>query len=423
MFGLFKKPQATQDQEPELLPQTNRYVIPKQTREAVIDSALQAAFPVKPIAGKNAGATMDFFDSSAAVGNNFGTGVSDTHIRWFGSHSFIGYQTCAIFAQHWLIDNACQIPVDDSLRKGWKITKNDGEEIDTKTLATITQLDKRFNIQNKARDFAKFGRVYGVRVAVFNVDSPDKDYYELPFNPDGVKPGSYKGITMNDPYYTIPLLTQDSQNPNSSNFYEPEFWVIGGKKYHKSHCVVFRHSEVPQILKPSYIYGGISLTQQIFEAAYNAEVTSGEIPQLVQNMRTYIYKMDLSQVAADPIGFEERLGTISEVRNNHGIQAIGLGDELTQIQTTLTGLDEIVIGRYQICAAVAQMPLAKLMKTDLTGGLVKGGGEESIYHETLESLQAKILPFMERHYQLLSISEQLTDNGIDVVFNKLDAMT
>jgi hypothetical protein len=30
--------------------------------------------------------------------------------------------------------------------------------------------------------------------------------YELPFNPDGVKPGKYKGMTQVDPYWLAPVL-------------------------------------------------------------------------------------------------------------------------------------------------------------------------------------------------------------------------
>lgn len=428
MFGFRKKDTSpTIDQVDDVLPSTNKYqqMFPKKSRDEVISAVIDMAMPVKPRATMDSkGATMDFNDPSIGFGQTFGTALSDTHLTWFGSHSFIGYQACAIFAQHWLVDAACTIPVDDSIRKGWKLTKNDGEEIDIKTLNQITQIDKRYNITNKLREFAKFGRVYGVRVAIFQVESNDPKYYELPFNIDGVKPGSFRGVLMTDPYYTIPLLTGKSTDPNSPDFYEPEFWLIGGKKYHKSHCIVFRHSEVAQILKPSYIYGGVSLTQQIFEAVYNAEITATEVPQLIQNMRTYVYKMDLARALQDPQGFNERLGAISEIRNNYGIQAISLEDELSQLQTALSGLDELVLGRYQIVASVAQMPIVKLMKTPMAGGLADAGkGEESIYHETLESLQTKMLPFLERYYQLIAKSEFNSSFAIDVVFNKLDAMT
>jgi len=262
-----------------------------------------------------------------------------------------------------------------------------------------------------------------VRVAVFLVDSDDPEYYQLPFNIDGVKPGSYKGILMNDPYYCIPIVDRKSFDPNSPEFYEPEFWQIGDKKYHKSHCVIFIHSDVPQILKPTYIYGGIPLTQQLFEAVYNAEITASEVPQLVQTMRQKVLHVDLQQAIANQYEFDSRLAALSEFENNYGTRFIDTEEKLEYFQTTLADLDDLVAGRYRIVASVAQMPVAKLMKTDLTGGLVKGGGEEAIYHETLESLHTKMQPLLNRHYQLLSKSAFGADMKITPVFNKLDAMT
>lgn len=425
MFGFRKKkPEIQTETDSEELPTTRVYSdsLVKKDRREVIRSVLESAFTIKPQKSELA-ATVDFFDQNVGTGNAFGNSLAQVHLDYFASRSFIGFQACAIFAQHWLIDNACTIPVDDALRKGYELTKNDEKEFDASTLSDIKELDKQFDIINKVRDFGKFGRVYGIRIAVFNIDSSDPKYYELPFNIDGVKDKAYKGISFFDPYYITPYLTADNTRPGSQSFYEPDYWLINGKKYHKSHLVIFRHSDVAQVLKPSYIYGGISLTQQIFEAVYNAEITASEVPMIVQTMRMNTLKTDIKRAIADPVGFEERVGMIHHYQNNYGTRFIGLDDDFSQIQTTLTGLDELVMGRYQIVAAVAKMPIAKLMMTDLTGGLVKGGGEEAIYHESLESLQMKLKPMLERHYQLLLKSEFGNADCIDVEFNKLDAMT
>lgn len=387
------------------------------SRDDIINDVIDKSFPVKPVSG----ATQDFLDPSISAGHYFGQSISETNISWFGSRGFPGYQALAIMAQHWLIGKACLIPCADAVRKGWEITKNDGKVFDN--LQDIQRLDKKHKIHEKLVSFANMGRVYGIRVAVFLIDNDDPDYYKMPFNIDSVKPGSFKGIIANDPYYVIPDISQQNQNPLNPMFYEPEYWVINGKKIHHSHCVVFRHREVPQILKPSYIYGGISLTQEIFEAAYNAEISANEIPMLIQNMRMDVLKTDLAQALMNPNELNAKLQDRSQVRSNWGVNLIGIDDDLTQIQTTLTGLDELVQGRYKLVASVAEMPVAKLLKTDLTGGLVKGGGEEAIYHETLESLQRKMLPFLEKYYQLLLASEFGYKDNIDIVFNKLDAMT
>jgi phage-related protein (TIGR01555 family) len=387
---------------------------PKQARSELIKAVVSNNIGSQPQG------TMDAL--SIGGGLMFGQGISDNHLSWYGNHSFIGYQACAIFAQHWLIDNACSIPVDDAIRKGWELSNSNGESLDDKELLAICKLDKKHNIIKTLREYAKFGRVYGLRVAVFDIETANPDeYYLNPFNIDGITKGSYKGIIHHDPQYMIP--GQAGQDPRKKGFYEPEFWVISGRKYHKSHCIIYYHSEVPQMLKPAYMYGGISLTQQIFETVYNAEISANEVPQLLQKMRKYVYKMDLERALLNPQGLQETMLNITELSDNYGIQAIGLEDSMEALTTTLTGLDEVVAGRYKLVASVAQMPVAKLMKTDLTGGLVKGGGEEAIYHETLESLHIKLEPLLDRHYLILCKSELGINDGLTIKFNKLDAMT
>jgi len=418
MFGtLFSKKQPIE--EPDLTPSTRIAKRLGKTRDEILEEVTNKAITVPPLKT----GVMDFETANLGTNSGYGESISDTHINWFGAHSFIGYQACAILSQHWLIDLASTAPVEDSIRKGWKITKNDGEEFDEKVMAKILSKDKKMKLKERLINFGVFGRKYGLRVAIFQVESSDPDYYELPFNIDGVKKGSYKGIIMNDPYYCYPELRNNSTNANSQDFYEPEFWVIAGRRYHKSHCIIFRHSEVAQILKPSYIYGAISLTQQIFESVYNAEVTAAEIPQLIQNMRLYVMHMDLSQALLNPELMDEKLGQLANVRNNYGVQAIGEEESLEQLQTSLMGLDDLVAGRYKLVASVAQMPVCKIMKTDVSGGLQKGSPEEAIYHETLESLQTKLEPFLDRHYQLLIKSELGISDEIDIVWEKLDAMT
>lgn len=422
MYNPFKKP-TPQDPEREL-PSTQPAVT-KSKDELHKEAAARAfnrTFKIPPLGKGIKKGIMDSALSQQTAGGYL-EALSTQQLDWFGAHAFIGYQSCAMIAQHWLVDNACTIPVEDSIRKGWELTRNDGKELDEQQKQAIKDIDDRININQKLYEFGKFGRVYGVRVAVFLVESDDPDYYELPFNIDGVKPGSYKGILMNDPYYCIPIVDSDASDPNSTNFYEPTFWQIGGKRYHKSHCAIFIHSDVPQILKPTYIYGGVSLTQQIFESVYNAEITASEVPQLVQTMRQKVLHVDLQQALADQYDFDQRMSALVDIENNYSTRLIGTEEKLEYFQTTLTDLDDLVAGRYRIVASIAQIPVAKLMKTDLTGGLVKGGGEEAIYHETLESLQTKLMPMLAQHYQLTTKSAFGTDLKITPVFNKLDAMT
>ena len=127
------------------------------------------------------------------------TGISQSVLSWYTSQGFIGYQNAALLAQQWLISKACLMPAQDAMRKGYEITSNDGEEIDAEILDFIRQKDKEYKINKNLVELVQMGRVFGIRIAMFIVDSDDPDYYYKPFNIDGVEPYSYKGISQIDP--------------------------------------------------------------------------------------------------------------------------------------------------------------------------------------------------------------------------------
>ena len=330
--------------------------------------------------------------------------VSDAVVGWYATQGFIGAQLCGIIAQNWLVNKACAMPADDAIRKGYNIVTTDGDELDPEAVKILKSYDKSLRLQWNMREFIRKGRIFGIRIAMFKVMSTDPDYYEKPFNIDGVTPGSYKGIVQVDPYWTAPMLDGASASqPDTLHFYEPTWWIINGKKIHRSHLIIFRHAEPVDVLKPQYIYGGVPLTQQIMERIYAAERTSNEAPQLAMSKRTTVWLTDMEAVMANTNDAIGRLQTWSQFRDNYGIK-IGdkEGDEFNQFDTSLADFDALIMTQYQLVAAIAGVPATKLLGTSPKGFNATGEYEEASYHEMLESLQSNDLtPLAERHHMLV----------------------
>ena len=330
--------------------------------------------------------------------------ISNAVVYWYVSQGFIGAQLCGIIAQNWLVNKACAMPGDDAIRKGYNIVSVDGEELDPKAVKILKAYDKSFNVNFKMREFIRKGRIFGVRVAMFKVMSTDPDYYEKPFNIDGVTAGSYKGIVQVDPYWTAPMLDEVSASqPDTLHFYEPTWWIINGKKVHRSHLIIFRHAEPVDVLKPQYIYGGVPLTQQIMERVYAAERVANEAPELAMTKRTTVWKTDMEAVMADTNAATARLNQWAQYRNNYGIKLGDKeGDEFQQFDTSLADFDALIMTQYQLVAAIAGVPATKLIGTTPKGFNSTGEYEEASYHELLESIQTHDLtPFLERHHMLV----------------------
>lgn len=396
----------------------------------VAHDALSAIYREQPAIATAEGMAMDdssngypsFKQYSSSQAN-----ISDQLIYWYANQGFIGAQLCGILAQNWLVNKACAMPGDDAIRKGYNIVAIDGEELDPKDLKILKHYDRAMRLEFNMREFIRKGRIFGVRVVMFKVISTDPLYYEKPFNIDGVTPGSYKGMVQVDPYWTAPILDGPSASqPDTLHFYEPTWWLINGKKIHRSHLVIFKHAEPVDVLKPQYIYGGIPLTQQIMERVYAAERTSNEAPQLAMSKRTTIWLTDMEAVMSDSNAAADRLQQWAQYRDNFGIKMGDKeGDEFNQFDTSLSDFDALIMTQYQLVSAIAGVPATKLLGTSPKGFGASGDYEEASYHELLESIQCHDLtPLAERHHMLV-IKSFIPGLDIETTLNwlPLDTMT
>lgn len=358
-------------------------------------------------------------------------GFSDNQLAFFGAQGFIGYQMCALLAQNWLINKACAQPAKDAVRNGFEITVNGGVVVPPEVLAFIAERDRHYNLTKNMHDFVYFGRMFGIRIAKFDVESTDDQYYEKPFNPDGIRPGSYRGITQIDPYWIVPELNgQAAANPDSRHFYEPTYWQVQGKRIHRSHLVIFKGPEVADILKPTYLYGGLSIPQIIFERVYAAERTANEAPMLAQSKRETVIHVDVEKAIANQAAFEEKMGVWTGLRNNWGVKVVGTEESVEQFETSLADLDSVIMTQYQLVAAVAGVPVTKLLGTVPKGFNATGEYDEASYHEELESIQSHdITRLVERHHLCVirsDVREKFPDQPLfkpTVTWNELDAPT
>lgn len=393
---------TTVDAFPDYIP----YEAPKRAMDAAVGDNAESGGQVKA--------------SSGAMSNYQ---VPELIQQWYSAQGFIGYQACAIIAQHWLVDKACSMSGEDAIRNGWEI-KTDGKDLADEQLSTLRELDVNMRIKANLEEFSRFKNVFGIRVAIFQVESEDPDYYEKPFNVDGIVPGSYKGISQVDPYWMTPMMTSEAtSNPANIHFYDPEFWVISGKKYHRSHLIIARGPQPADILKPTYIFGGIPLTQRIYERVYAAERTANEAPLLAMSKRTTTLHTDTDKAMANETKFLEKLMFWVRFRDNHGIKVLGKNEVMEQFDTNLSDFDSLINNQYQLVASIAKTPATKLMGTSPKGFNATGEFESISYHEELESIQEHVYdPLLDRHY-LIALRSLEMDVKISVVWNPVDSIT
>lgn len=345
---------------------------------------------------------------------------------WYSAQGFIGYQACAIIAQHWLVDKICTVPARDAMRHWYEIATEDDMDIDPKIIADIKKLDRKYGIKQNCVELLRFNRIFGIRIALPIIENQAADYWEQPFDPAKIKPGSYKGISQIDPYWITPELDGPAAaNPASISFYEPTWWRVNGQRVHRTHLILIRNGKVSDILKPTYLYGGVSIPQKIAERVYASERTANEAPQMALTKRTTFMKVDITQALANLETFLQKINFFTQMRDNYGLKIGGLDDTLEQFDTSLNDFDATIMTQYEIACAAGDCPSSKIMGTSPKGGLgTEGTYDADSYHEFLESLQEHdAQPLIERHHLLCMLSEILPKYGSKVPTDFMPVIT
>lgn len=379
----------------------------------------------KPVNAK--GAAMDAACIGGSLKNVFGVSnyADDIIFTHFAQQGFIGYQACALLAQNWIINNACSVPCEDAIRPGYEISLNQDVELEDKDLLVkIKQVSERkYNISNVARNFARNNKIFGCALALPVVDGID---YAKPFNIDGVRPGSYKGISLIEPYWIMPELDMEATSaPESLHFYEPTWWRLpNGKRIHRSHVIYITGDEVPDVLKPTYYFGGLPLTQQIYERVYASERVANEAPLMALTKRMLIADGNIEAYLLNEEDAEKKLQKLSYCRDNYGVFFKRPGDNVQQIDTSLTDFDALIMTQYQLVASIARMPATKLLKTQPKGFNATGEYEMKDYIQELQHLQDnQMKPLIDRNNLLVEKSEFGFSYELETKFNPVDMPT
>ena len=360
-------------------------------------------------------------------------GINDQVLQHFQNRGFIGWSACAILAQHEIINRACAIPAEDAIAHGYTVkcespehthdAKHETSELPF--LKEIKKLSDRMGMNDLCIQLDYKKKVFGVGLAIPRVEGAE---YDKPYNPDGIKKGSYKGFAIVDPYWLTYELDEGAQSdPTSPDFYEPTYYRMpNGKRVHKSWIVRAVNSHVPDVLKPTYYFGGVPLPQMLYERVFCADKIANEAPLLAMTKRLLIADANVEELIGDDEHASKMLKMIEYFRDNFSIFFKKPNSQVSQIDTTLAEFNQLIMTQYQLVCTIAQMPATKLLKVTPTGFQSTGEYEWKDYGQALLDIRNNVYtPFLERHYELLVRSSypDRKDIKLSVSFNPIEVPT
>lgn len=365
-------------------------------------------------------------------------------LKHFQSRIWITYTGCAIIATHEFVNRACSIPAEDAIAHGYKVVcsspkhkhDNQHDADEAMFLNDIKKAADRMGLNEACVKLNYKKKVFGVGIAIpwveFKSDykSPtDKSgrtpySYADAYDPRAVKPGSFKGFAVIDPHWLTYQWDKDSRTDPTSPFFLTPTWVkVRDKRIHRSWIIRAVNSELPDIFKPVYLYGGLSLTQMIYERVWAADKLANEAPLLAMTKRLLVIDGNLEQMQSDSARTNKMFNTVNYFRDNFSLFVKRPTSNVTQLDTSLSELTPLTMSQYQLVAAIAQIPVTKLLKNVPTGLQATGQYEWDDYAQSLKTIQTNdYTPLCKMFFELYVASNypNRKDLRLDIEWNPID---
>lgn len=204
----------------------------------------------------------------------------------------------------------------------------------------------------------------------------------------GGKLGNLRGFKIIEPVWCYPT-NYDSYNPLDPTWYNPETWFVMQREIHRTRCIRMVSQEVSDILKPTYAFGGLSMTQIARPYVDNWLRTRQAVADLVWSFSTSGVKTNLStlmQGSGDDMFLRAEI--FNNMKNNRNLMLLDKDtEEFFQINTPLGTLDKLQAQAQEFMASISNIPLVYLLGITPSGLNASSEGEIRAFEDFIASYQ------------------------------------
>jgi phage-related protein (TIGR01555 family) len=218
--------------------------------------------------------------------------------------------------------------------------------------------------------------------------------------------GSFKGLKPIEPVWTYPMM-YNATNPLAPNWYYPEHWYVMGRQIHRSRMPAFIARPVPDMLKPAYSFGGLSLSQLAKPYIDIWLRTRQSVADIVHSFSVMVLMTDLNTMLAPNSANQlfARVALFNALRDNNGTFVINKNTEdFKNVSASLAGLHELQAQAQEHCASVVRIPLVKYTGIQPSGLNADSEGVIRIWYDTMAGFQNTFRPMLTRVVNFMMLS-------------------
>lgn len=204
-----------------------------------------------------------------------------------------------------------------------------------------------------------------------------------------IKQGFLKSIRTIEPVWCYPQ-GYNAQNPLQRDWYNPQQWYVMGQEINCTRLLRFVAREVPDILKPAYAFGGLSMSQMAQPYIDMWLTTSRSVNDLIHAFSVMVFQTDLAgQLEPGATGdMMARVAMFNQFRDNMGIFVTNKeSEDLKNISAPLGGLHELQAQAQEHMAFVGRYPLLKFTGIQPSGLNASSEGELRTFYDNVHAYQ------------------------------------
>lgn len=202
-----------------------------------------------------------------------------------------------------------------------------------------------------------------------------------------------RSVKVIEPVWVYPT-TYNAQNPLAEDWYNPQVWYVMGTEIHSSRLLRFVGRPVPDILKPAYAFGGMSLSQLVQRSVDIWLQTRESTAALIHSFSVMVLLTDMATQLApgNSAALLARASLFNALRDNQGLMVVNKATEdFKNVSASLAGLDDLQAQAQEHVASTARIPLVKYTGLQPKGLNASSEGEIAVFDDTIAAYQNRMM--------------------------------
>jgi uncharacterized protein len=267
------------------------------------------------------------------------------------------------------------------------------EGVTTEQREELEEAFTDFGVRETFRLATQYDGFFGRGMLYIGIKGQESDarrQLPLMYDPQTIPKGSLLTLKAVEPIWTTPYM-YNAIDPTKPDFYCPSAWYMLGKRTHATRLLTFISRPLPDMLKPAYNFGGMSLSQLIEPYVTRWLKTVDSVNRLISNYSVLGIQTNMQATlegSATGESLAKRAQLFNLMRDNRGLLMLDKDSEqFFQFNTPLNALPDLQSQAQEHMAAPTHIPLVKLTGISPAGLNASSEGEIKVFYDFIEAEQ------------------------------------